>query len=120
MTAFPKQRRFPSEAYLDAVRSFECYGCEAPPPSMAHHHPPKGRRGDLDDSKTIPVCLRCHQRCHGITVGDGGVRYLPISDGVQTAAVDATLRRFLHEAPGEAVAAYFVELQRVRSEEGRR
>ena len=90
----PKQGRIELPEYLAFVRSLPC-PCGAKPPSAPHHWPPKGRRRDVDDTKTIPVCAECHQRCHGITVVSRGKRLLPISAADQDAAVVDTLRRFV-------------------------
>lgn len=89
-----KQGRVELKEYLDFVRCLPC-PCGEPPPSQAHHWPLKGRRRDVDDTKTIPVCVECHQRCHGITVTKRGKRLLPIPPADQDAAVLETMRQFI-------------------------
>lgn len=94
MRSFPKEGALRSEAYLGWVRSLPCWFCDEQPTSQAHHWPPKGR-GVLDDTKTVPVCAWCHQRCEGIIVaGKGG----PIPPDEQTAAADAVMRQFWRQA----------------------
>lgn len=105
----PKQVRVELPEYLDFVRSLPC-PCGAPAPSQAHHYPPKGRRGDVDDTRTLPVCVECHQRCHEIIVAKNGKRLLPIPADQQTAAADATLRRFLLEASSTALGNFLAAL----------
>lgn len=110
---YRKRINLRSEEYLRFVRSLPC-PCGKGPPSSAHHWPPKGRRGDVDDTRTIPVCVECHQRCHGITVVRGGQRLAPITSAEQDAEVNATFRRFMTEAPEEDVRSV-IEKMRPRS-----
>lgn len=79
---------------------------------MAHHYPPKAR-GPVDDTKTIPVCARCHQRCHGIVVAALGERLEPIADDDQVAAVDAVFRRFMTGATEEEIVQVMRDLGRM-------
>lgn len=117
MTAFPKSGRLESEAYLGFVRAQGCTFCPAPPPSHAHHWPPKGR-GVTDDSRTIPVCATCHQRCHGITVATEWGRRPPVPAAEQREAVHDTLREFLRDASGEQLEAFLTDLRRWRARRG--
>jgi len=65
---FLKTRPFRSNRYLAHVRRFPCLatGCEAPPPSEAHHWNPSqtamGRK--CGDEYTLPLCRRCHRHFH--------------------------------------------------------
>lgn len=104
-----------SPTYLAFVRRQPCYGCNAPPPNHAHHWPMRSR-GAVDDSRTIPLCARCHQCAHGITVVKDGERFEPPSDDQQRAAVDAIFRRFIETAAPEEVRSYARD--RARSQDG--
>lgn len=102
MSAFPKLGHLHSEAFLEFVRSLPCAGCNAPPPSEAHHWPPKGMGGaHVDDTKTFPVCGICHKRCHREVVTVDGKRLQPVSSEAQDRARAATLRRFIERSPAE-------------------
>lgn len=65
----------------------------------------------MDDTKTAPVCEKCHQRCHNIAVAYLGERLLPVSEEDQAAAVDATFRKFMIEAPEEDVSRVMKDLR---------
>jgi hypothetical protein len=112
--SFPKDGDIRCEPYLDDVRGRGCYFCPEPPPSQAHHYPPKGR-GVTDDTSTIPVCVRCHQRCEGITVVHRGERLEPISEERQERAANDILRCFLATASTDALHAFTAALERWRS-----
>jgi hypothetical protein len=99
MAAQPKAGHRLSEVTLAFCRALRCYGCNAPPPSQAHHYPPKGR-GVTDDTRIAPLCAICHQRCHGITVVNGR-RLEPVSAERQIEATNRTLRRFIDESTAE-------------------
>lgn len=102
MSAQPKDGHLLSRAYLDFCRSLPCFGCRAPAPSMAHHHPPKGMGGArVDDTKTFPVCAVCHQRCHAIPVVVDGKRLAPVGADSQDRARAATLRMFIERSTAE-------------------
>lgn len=70
-------------------------------------------RGPVDDSRTMPLCVRCHQRAHGITVVQNGERLVPPTDAEQTAAVDATFRCFVEHATQEELQQYLAALSDV-------
>lgn len=110
---FPKQGKILAPEYLAWVRSQPCIGdgCGAPPPSEAHHFPPKGRRRDIDDTRTMPVCRACHKQCGGEVVVVRGKRYFPVPASAQVAAVDATFRRFVAEAPREVVDTVLAKMR---------
>ena len=96
-TPIRKQGDLLSETYLAWVRTLDCAVCMAWAPSQPHHWPPKGRVGCTDDTRTMPVCVRCHRRCHGEKV-DG---LAPIGTHEQTDAVNRTQIRFFLSASAE-------------------
>lgn len=83
------------DGYLTLVRELPCYFCGSRL-VCAHHFPPRGRLGYTDDTRTIPVCARCHRRCHGERV-DGAD---PISEQSQAEAVNATFKTLVKRAKG--------------------
>jgi hypothetical protein len=54
------------ESYLQFVRVQPCCACGRSAPSEAHHWGPghKGVGTKVSDYRTVPLCLRCHQRWH--------------------------------------------------------
>lgn len=95
------------KTWLAFVRRMGCAFCDAPAPSQAHHHPPKGR-GVTDDSKTIPVCVRCHMRCHGQLVE--GKAPLPAEE--QVAAVNGVRSLFMERASEAEFKQYVADRRR--------
>lgn len=120
MPSFPKSGSCESPTYLSFIRGLSCYGCDSPPPSSAHHFPPRGR-GVTDDTSTMPVCTPCHQRAHGITVAgrpnhEGRTTWTPIAEDMQEAAVDSYFRTFMSEAPQIQVDQVIRDLARRRAD----
>ena len=53
--------------HLALVRSRDCLVCERPSPSVAHHlrfAQEHGLGQKVDDSLTVPLCVRCHFSLH--------------------------------------------------------
>lgn len=112
MRPMMKHGTMESKVFLGYVRRLPCSFCDAEAPSSAHHFPPRGR-GVTDDSKTCPVCARCHMRCHGQRV-DGGE---PIDEERQRREVDRVRSRFLETATAAEMDAFMADWRRWR--EGR-
>lgn len=79
-----------SVVFLAFVRRLDCSFCDAPSPSEAHHFPPKGR-GVTRDDRSLPVCRRCHMRCHGQRVD--GAEAIP--EPAQRAEIDRVRSLFM-------------------------
>lgn len=119
MTAIRKDGALYCDPTLEFARGLPCHFCGAPPPSAPHHWPPKGMGGaKIDDTRVVPVCLICHKRCHGERVMTAMGLRPPITAAENVAAVDATLRRFLREAPIEMLERFSVDLYRWREGRG--
>lgn len=89
-----------SPTYLEWIRAQPChFGSEACGQTQPHHFPGKGRGGHTNDLATIPVCGVEHDRCHGITVVQRGIKRRPIPDALQHTAVLVTFWQFWEEAP---------------------
>lgn len=82
---FPKQERVEDPVYVAWCRTQPCTFCTQDKrkqrfPTEAHHVI-KRSSGTLRDDTVIPVCLECHQRCHGIV--SGGRRSIYLADQVR-------------------------------------
>jgi hypothetical protein len=98
-------------SYLTWVREQPCYfGDSSCGRSQAHHYPPRGRLGYVDDLSTLPVCAIEHERCHGIVVSFRGQRLKPIPEHEQHFAVLVTCWRFWHQADPAVRQAVVMEL----------
>lgn len=53
-----------SNEYLAFVRTLPCSACNAAPRSEAHHTEAGALSDKCDDTKTIPLCVNCHDRIH--------------------------------------------------------
>jgi len=69
-----------SGKYLDYVRALPCCSCGARGPSDPHHYGPRGVGQKTDDTRTVPLCRRCHDVFH-----DSGL--LPALDKASTRLV---------------------------------
>jgi hypothetical protein len=107
MAPISKQGSLLCEVWLAFVRRMTCAFCDAPAPSQPHHFPPKGR-GTTDDSKTVPVCARCHMRCHGQRVEGKG----SIPEEEQRAAVAGVRSLFLERASDAEFKQYASDRRR--------
>lgn len=103
-----------SPTYLDWIRRQRCYFCDLQAPSSAHHWPTKGSLGYTNDLQTIPVCGRCHMRCHGETVGEAE-RLLPIPRTEQHGAPAQCFWRFVTTATHHEYGQVMRELTRWRN-----
>lgn len=101
MPPLPKAGHLFSEVYLAFIRRLPCFNCGSEAPSQAHHWPPKGR-GVTRDDRTLPVCTRCHTRCHGNTM-DGQP---PIRAREQEEATDEIRSLFMDVATREEWEAF--------------
>lgn len=117
MTPQPKHGHLRSKAFLEFVRGLPCAFCRAAPPCDPHHWPPKGR-GVTDDSRTLPCCRGCHRQAHDSRLPLDVVFNNPFCDVSQRAKVDATLRRFLLEAPRALLDQFADDLNDWRAKKG--
>ena len=80
----------------ELCRRTPCWACGKPPPSEAHHEPPRKAGGvNADDSDTLPLCYgrgSCHELRHGI---NGGRRAVEEKFGVDLDAGKREMRRRL-------------------------
>jgi hypothetical protein len=88
MAPVPKQIRVSDRGYLAWCRRQPCAFCPRPLGGEAHHTIKKGMGGaTLRDDRAVPVCRRCHKRCHGETVVEkSGARMPPIQTWIQIRA----------------------------------
>jgi hypothetical protein len=80
--------------FLDFTRRRACAFCGRRPPSEAHHYPPRGRLGLVDDSRVTPACRKCHERCHGACPPG----LVPIDGATQARAVEENQLSFFRQA----------------------
>lgn len=55
-----------SEAYLDFIRHKPCILCGSPPKSDPHHQGYRGLGQKTDDTRTVPLCRKCHREFHDL------------------------------------------------------
>lgn len=98
MTAFPKATQVVDPKYLAWCRAQPCFNvaeCGRAVAGEAHHSKGKGMGGAIvRDDMAVPVCRRCHARCHGQKV-DG---LHPIDRERQKRAAHEARERYLARA----------------------
>lgn len=55
---------FRSDAYLRFVREQPCCGCRSRAVEAHHWGPTRGLGQKVDDTRTVPLCRRCHDAIH--------------------------------------------------------
>lgn len=61
---FPKPHTFRSERYLEFVRTLPCAVCGTPYVAPHHAGDDRGMSLKCSDTRTIPLCARCHTEMH--------------------------------------------------------
>lgn len=77
----------------------------------SHHYPTKGSLGTTRDDLTMPICRRCHMRCHGETVVEDDYRLGPIGHEEQVHAVHVARSRFINEASLQDRQQFFRDIE---------
>jgi hypothetical protein len=62
----PKVKKFRSEKYKKFIRQKDCFFCDKPGPSDAHHESLDGGTmgGKPGDDTCLPLCRICHRKRH--------------------------------------------------------
>jgi hypothetical protein len=100
-----------SSVYTEWVRSQPCSSCSRAGRSEQNHAPTRGANGCINDLRSHPACRRCHIRCTGGTLFEGGKRLGPISLDQQEHWVRETFFGFLGRAPWRDVERVLADVR---------